>query len=323
MKDTIILGSNKSAEEYISMLSDMKNIRIKGYIDPDDSLNYNMFGDFIKTMEIIEQGDLFILGNQVHSIDIDVLKHMIRFGKHILIDGLRNWSSYEINELEKLRRESQTVFQFGNTLNGKPLVTTAFQYIRKPRLVKVEKFSTAPKPGQFDHWIFNQLAEEIDLVCRIMNSGIRTISARPMFLFGKDPDLLNIQMEFDNDAICQIALGRAIEEGTHSIQVFQQEKLFHLDFTQNLLSETKNQDPSHQLMLEIEPLSPEKYSDNLPTVTIEKPIMHFDSRKMELKNFIENIEKRLTPLSNLEHLKDVSDICEWISEKVKRRYQSV
>jgi hypothetical protein len=211
MKDTIILGSNKSAEEYISMLSDMKNIRVKGYIDPDDSLNYNMFGDFIKTMEIIEQGDLFILGNQVHSIDMDIIKHMVRFGKHILIDGLRNWSSYEINELEKLRRESQTVLQFGNTLYSKPLVTTAFQFIRKPRLVRLEKYSTAPKPGQFDDWIFNQLAEEIDLVCRIMNSGVRTISARPMFLFGKDPDLLNIQMEFDNDAICQVSLGRAIE----------------------------------------------------------------------------------------------------------------
>jgi hypothetical protein len=323
MKDTIILGSNKSAEEYISMLSDMKNIRVKGYIDPDDSLNYNMFGDFIKTMEIIEQGDLFILGNQVNSIDIDVLKHMIRFGKHILIDGLRNWSTHEINELEKLRRESQTVFQFGNTLHGKPLVTTAFQYIRKPRLVKVDKYSVAPKPGKFDQWIFNQLAEEIDLVCRIMNSGIRSISARPMFLFGNDPDLLNIQMEFDNDAICQISLGRAIEEGTHSIQIFQQEKLFHLDFDKNFLTETRNQEPSDQLMLDIEPTSPEKIKEQIPTVTVEKNIMHFDSRKMELKNFLENIDKRLTPLSNLEHLKDVSDICEWISEKVKRRYQSV
>jgi hypothetical protein len=323
MKDTIILGSNKSAEEYISMLSDMKNIRIKGYIDPDDSLNYNMFGDFIKTMEIIEQGDLFILGNQVNSIDIDVLKHMIRFGKHILIDGLRNWSTHEINELEKLRRESQTVFQFGNTLHGKPLVTTAFQYIKKPRLVKVDKYSVAPKPGKFDQWIFNKLSEEIDLVCRIMNSGIRSISARPMFLFGNDPDLLNIQMEFDNDAICQISLGRAIEEGTHSIQIFQQEKLFHLDFDKNLLTETRNQEPSDQLMLDIEPTSPEKIKEKIPTVTVEKNIMHFDSRKMELKNFLENIDKRLTPLSNLEHLKDVSDICEWISEKVKRRYQSV
>ncbi len=323
MKDTIILGSNKSAEEYISMLSDMKNIRVKGYIDPDDSLNYNMFGDFIKTMEMIEQGDLFILGNQVNSIDIDVLKHMIRFGKHVLIEGLRNWSTHEINELEKLRRESQTVLQFGNTLNSKPLVTTAFQYIRKPRLVKLEKYSSAPKPGQFDQWIFDQLAEEIDLVCRIMNSGIRTISARPMFLFGKDPDLLNIQMEFDNDAICQISLGRAIEEGSHSIQVYQQEKVFHIDFAKNSLTETKNQDPSDQLTLDIEPLSPEIKEEKLPTITLEKSIMHFDARKMELRNFIENIEKRLTPISNLEHLKEVSDVCEWISEKVKRRYQTV
>jgi hypothetical protein len=65
------------------------------------------------------------------------------------------------------------------------------------------------------------LAQELDLIHRIIDSNIRSISARPMFLFGQHTDLLNIHIEFDNDAICQISLGRAIEENTHKIRIFQ------------------------------------------------------------------------------------------------------
>ena len=46
MKKTIILGSNKSVDEYAALLRDSKDVELTGYIDPDDSLNYNMFGDY-------------------------------------------------------------------------------------------------------------------------------------------------------------------------------------------------------------------------------------------------------------------------------------
>ena len=246
MKKIIILGSNKSVDEYAALLKDSSDVTLKGYIDPDDSLNYNMFGDFIKILEIIQTGDSFIIGNQVNNLSFDVICQMMKFGKHIFIDGYRDWSSHEIEILQKLRRESETIFQFGNTLYSLPLFTTSLQYLKKPRFVKLEKHCQAPKTGEFNRWIFNQLAQELDLINRIVDSSIRSISARPMFLFGEHTDLLNIHIEFDNDAICQISLGRAIEEKTHKIRVFQHEKLFHIDFHENELTEfrlTSNDDP--------------------------------------------------------------------------------
>jgi hypothetical protein len=39
MKKTIILGSNKSVDEYAALLRDSKDVELTGYIDPDDSLN--------------------------------------------------------------------------------------------------------------------------------------------------------------------------------------------------------------------------------------------------------------------------------------------
>lgn len=321
MKKIIILGSNKSVDEYAALLKDSRDVSLKGYIDPDDSLNYNMFGDFIKILEIIQTGDSFIIGNQVNNLSFDVICQMMKFGKHIFIDGYRDWSSHEIEILQKLRRESETIFQFGNTLYSLPLFTTSLQYLKKPRFVKLEKHCQAPKTGEFNRWIFNQLAQELDLINRIVDSNIRSISARPMFLFGEHTDLLNIHIEFDNDAICQISLGRAIEENTHKIRVFQQEKLFHIDFHENELTEYRLTSNEEQLSLDIE--TPHNQHDNQQFISIKRNIMPYDVKKMELRNFFENIDKKLTPLNHLDNLETVANICEIICEKVKRKYQSV
>jgi hypothetical protein len=321
MKKIIILGSNKSVNEYAALLKDSRDVTLKGYIDPDDSLNYNMFGDFIKILEIIQTGDSFIIGNHVNNLSFDVICQMMKFGKHIFIDGYRNWSSHEIDILQKLRRESETIFQFGNTLYSLPLFTTSLQYLKKPRFVKLEKHCQAPKPGEFNRWIFNQLAQELDLIHRIIDSNIRSISARPMFLFGQHTDLLNIHIEFDNDAICQISLGRAIEENTHKIRVFQQDKLFHIDFHENELTEFRLTSNDEQLSLEIE--APHNQNDNQQFISIKRNIMPYDVKKMEIRNFFENIDKKLTPLNQLDNLETVANICEVICEKVKRKYQAV
>jgi hypothetical protein len=321
MKKIIILGSNKSVNEYAALLKDSRDVTLKGYIDPDDSLNYNMFGDFIKILEIIQTGDSFIIGNHVNNLSFDVICQMMKFGKHIFIDGYRNWSSHEIDILQKLRRESETIFQFGNTLYSLPLFTTSLQYLKKPRFVKLEKHCQAPKPGEFNRWIFNQLAQELDLIHRIIDSNIRSISARPMFLFGQHTDLLNIHIEFDNDAICQISLGRAIEENTHKIRVFQQDKLFHIDFHENELTEFRLTSNDEQLSLDIE--APHNQNDNQQFISIKRNIMPYDVKKMEIRNFFENIDKKLTPLNQLDNLETVANICEVICEKVKRKYQAV
>jgi hypothetical protein len=142
-----------------------------------------------------------------------------------------------------------------------------------------------------------------------------------MFLFGQHTDLLNIHIEFDNDAICQISLGRAIEENTHKIRVFQQDKLFHIDFHENELTEFRLTSNDEQLSLEIE--APHNQNDNQQFISIKRNIMPYDVKKMEIRNFFENIDKKLTPLNQLDNLETVANICEVICENVKRKYQAV
>ena len=322
MKKVILLGSSLTTQEYTNELARFNGVKVVGYIDPDDSGNQNTFDNFFQMMDLIQKGDAFIVSRDVITLDFEVIRQMIRFGKHVFIDGFREWSCGEIEEIEKLRNESRTVFQFGNTLFGLPIISSALQLINKPRFIRVEKHGPVPKKGQFDNWIFENLSEEFDLMQRIMKSPMRSISARPMFLFGEDPDLLNVHIEFHNDAICHLSVGRAIAKNTHRFQVYQKENMLEIDLAENQLSESRMSIPTDQLSLEME-FYPDQNINNENRVTLERHISPYNVRKLDLQSFIENIDKQQSPSSNLTHLLEVADMIEVVCEKVKRRYQAL
>jgi hypothetical protein len=205
-------------------------------------------------------------------------------------------------------------------LHNKPLFTSALQLVKKPRYIKLEKHCHPPVAGEFAAWMHTNLFQEIDLIQRTMSCRVRSISARPMFLFGSQTDLLNIHLEFDNDAIAQISAGRAMEPGTYGLKIFQQDRLFLLNFTNHELIEYRTATQTDQLSLSADFDHPE-----LPPelIKIERQVMPFDTWKMELRNFHENIDKGLTPLTNLDHAMEVCGTCEWAIEKIQRKYQDL
>jgi len=133
---------------------------------------------------------------------------------------------------------------------------------------------------------------------------------------------LNIHIEFHNDAICHFSVGRAIDKNIHRIRVYQPETLLSIDLKGNNLEESRMKGETEQLSLDLD-IQNSNIDNNPEMVTLERHVMLYDHRVKDLTNFFENIDKRLTPLSTLDHLMGVADICEVVCEKVKRRYQSL
>ena len=319
----IVLGSEKKAHIYQHLLGQLPGYELVGFFDPDDAANVDMLGGLMHSLELSSKADVFFLDRHVRHVQAEWMGHFIKMGKSVFIDGFRNWGLDELEQLEKWRLEAQGVVQFAHVLYNKPLFTSAMQLIRKPRFIKIEKHCNAPKAGQFSSWLFEQLSQEFDLIQRSIQSSVRQVMARPLFLFGDNPDLLNIHIEFDNDAVAHIAVGRAIEPGMHKLRVFQADRLYHLDFSSQEIAEFRPSQPDIQPQLNLE--SDWNPADNQIAEFSEIPrtIMPFDSWKMELRNFQENCQLGLTPTTHLEHIIDSRQLCDWISERVQRKYQEV
>jgi hypothetical protein len=104
------------------------------------------------------------------------------------------------------------------------------------------------------------------------------------------------------------------------LKIFQQDRLFLLNFSNHELVEYRNAEHAEQLSLSADFDHPE-----LPPelIKIERQVMPFDTWKMELRNFHENIAQNLSPLTHLEHALEVCNTCEWAIEKIQRKYQDL
>ncbi|MFZ9969922.1 MAG: hypothetical protein ACO3GK_01280 [Bacteroidia bacterium] len=319
----IVLGSAKKAHIYQHLLEQMPEYTLVGFFDPDDASNVDMLGGLMHSFELANKADVFFIDRHVKHVQSEWLGHFIKMGKSLFIDGFRPWGLDELEQLENWRAEAQGTLQFGHVLFNKPLFTSALQYIRKPRFLRLEKHCGAPKPGQFSAWLFEQLAQEFDLIQRSIGSNIRQVMARPLFLFGDNPDLLNIHLEFDNDAVAHISLGRAIEPGTHKLRIFQADRLYHLDFSRQEIAEFRPSNPENQPQLDLDGQWDPSDSQIAEFSEIPRHIMPFDSWKMELRNFHENCRLGLSPNTQLEQLIASRKLCDWISERVQRKYHEV
>jgi hypothetical protein len=103
------------------------------------------------------------------------------------------------------------------------------------------------------------------------------------------------------------------------MKIYQQDKLFSLDFVENTLNEYRQTENRDQLSI-LEDSDAEQQQE---LTLIQRPVIPFDSWKMEFRNFEENIIKGLTPLTSLENLLEVNRLSSLITEKVQRRYHEV
>ena len=324
MHNSILIGSKRKSEIFENLLANNGNFKLLGFIDPDDSSNYNFLGDFIVAMEYAQKADVFFVDRSVDALPFDLIANLVKFGKHIFFDGYRHWEFGCWESLQKYSSESGSIIHFSHVLHNKPLFTSASQLLKKPRFIKIEKYCVPPVNGKLSAWFFQHLFQEIDLILRTINSTVRSIHARPIFLFGNQADLLNIQLEFSNDAIAVISVGRAVEPGTFVMNIYQKDRLFSVDFSENTLKEFRTLENTSQLTLH-EELSNVINTENdvKQLVKIDRSVMPFDPWKMEIRNFQENIEKRLTPISGIDNGFEVTFLVEQIIERIQRKYQEV
>lgn len=320
MIKTIVIGSQAKSVFYRNQLQNSGLFEYVGYYNPDEiNSNFNLAGQYIFNLELMSKAQVFVVDRHLEQIPFDLLMDLARNGKHILIDGFSIHNFHEVESLLKIQEESGSCIHLANVLHNKPLFTTAAQFVRKPRYIKIEKHSNTPLHGEFESWMFKNIGQELDWVLRMTGARVRSVIAKPMFLFGTRPDLINIHLEFENDAICHINVGRAMDPKTHKLRIYQQDRFYTINVADNDITEYRPQNLSEQLSF----LEPEQPNHVTEYTEINRSVMPFDLWAMELRNFRENIDKKLSPITGLRHLADATDLNARLVEKVQRRYLEV
>ena len=92
MLKSVVIGSKRKVEIFEHLLATVNGFDLVGFVDPDDSQNISMLGEFMFALEIASMGDVFFVDRHVKNLPFDVICNLVKMGKHIFFDGYRNWN---------------------------------------------------------------------------------------------------------------------------------------------------------------------------------------------------------------------------------------
>lgn len=193
--------------------------------------------------ELLYHNDAIIINDLMHASFND-LEHIIRHCKHVFVSQSFPLSEEQLLTLHKLAEEAQVVVQMGfqhrfthffNAIKNKNIV---------PRLIENSHFIKFKRRSTHLSIISDVLLEDLDLIMSKVNSDIRSINATGVGVIYKDPDIINIRIEFQNACIANISGSKIAIKDIHKTRFYQNNSYYTVDHLNNNIKVFNSNDAS-------------------------------------------------------------------------------
>jgi predicted dehydrogenase len=74
------------------------------------------------------------------------------------------------------------------------------------------------------------MVHDLDIVCTIFNSKVKSVSASGAMVYSPTPDIANARIEFESGAVANVTASRVSLQSDRSMKVFQQDACIAVDF---------------------------------------------------------------------------------------------
>lgn len=213
----------------------------------------------------------------------EVAKLFLENGVHVLLEKPITTTVAEAEELIKIAKDKNVVFQIGHLERFNPALIAMQEVLDKP--IFIESLRIAPfKIRATDvSVVLDLMIHDIDLVQHLVGSEIKDIRANGAPVLSKHLDIANARIEFENGCVANVSASRVSSKMKRQMRVFQHDAFFSGDLQNKTLSihrKGKN---------EMFPGVPEIVRENLA-------LADADALLEEIKAFLASIENGSAPL---------------------------
>jgi hypothetical protein len=316
MIKTGVFASKRRIEHYEQQFQSLAAVSLAGYLDPDDPANLDPSGNLLYLEDLMQRVDAVIIDRYTGPLPAGLFNSLLKRGKHVMLDGFLLSDLTELHALKELNHEARVVFQVSGALASKPVFKAAEPQMQQVQLVKLEKFTPSLAVGNFARWLHFTTCNEIDLALRLIKSDVKALKAKPVFMFGNQPDLINVHAEFHNGAVFQMNFGRIPSETGCLMRVFSRDRYYKLHLDQGSWSECKvAETPQMSFDMDDVPAPPVNQLSE-----VEKAVPWFDAGKADLRHFADNILLDRKPETGLEELYNVSALIQQVKHQLSRNF---
>ena len=301
-----VLGVGHLGKIHLKCLAGLEDIfEVIGFYDPDDSNSNKATEKYgVRRFENLEE--LMTATDAVNIVTpttthFELAANAIRNGKHLFIEKPLTHTLEEAEKLRELAKAHPVKIQIGHVERFNPAYLAIKDSVLDPMFIEGHRLAAFNPRGTDVSVILDLMIHDLDIVLKVVNSEIKTVSASGVAVVSDSPDISNVRLEFENGCVANLTASRISLKQMRKIRLFQKDAYISLDFLEKEAQIVKMyykgapNVPPDTGFLEIETQNGTKL------ITMEMPEkQEINAIQTELRTFGESILNNTEPVVPLE-----------------------
>mgnify|MGYP000023422600 CR=1 FL=1 len=238
-----IFGVGYLGKIHLTNWKEIKDVEIIGFYDPSDK-NAAVVADEFKLKRFTSIAKLIDASDAVDIVapttsHYSLCKAAILKSKHVFVEKPLAHLLEEAKELLKLSKEANIKFQVGHVERFNPAFLALKNEELVPMFIEVHRLAQFNPRGTDVSVILDLMIHDIDIILKLVNSNVKSISANGVSVMSDTPDIANVRIEFDNGCVANLTSSRISVKKMRKMRLFQKNAYIGIDFLEKKTEITK------------------------------------------------------------------------------------
>lgn len=229
-----LIGVGRMGQFHLNVINQINSINLTGIYDTDkkhlneisSKYNLNSFGSLEET---IDECDAVIIASPT-KFHFDIAKKSVQKGKHVLVEKPMTENYIQAQELEKIVKEKNIIFQVGHVERFNGAVQELHHIIENPYLIEARRLAPFTPRITDVGVVFDIMIHDLDIVTSLVKKPLIRFSANGKRIKTKNEDIASALLEFEGNTIATISASRVTQEKIRTLAISTEEAYFILDY---------------------------------------------------------------------------------------------
>ena len=238
-----VFGVGYLGKFHLNNWKEINDAEVIGFYDPSDEnavavSNQYQIKRFTSISKLIDSCDAVDIVAPT-TFHYALCKAAILKSKHVFVEKPLANTLEEAKELLKLAKEANIKFQVGHVERFNPAFLALKDQELTPMFIEVHRLAQFNPRGTDVSVILDLMIHDIDIILKLVNSNVKTMSANGVSVMSDTPDIANVRIEFDNGCVANLTSSRISMKKMRKMRLFQKNAYITIDFLEKKTEITK------------------------------------------------------------------------------------
>ena len=299
-----VVGVGHHGQHHVRILSEMKEVSLIGVADVNDkrasevAVQYGI-KSFLDIREVFDQVDAVVVAVPT-SAHVEVALPFLENGVDVLVEKPIAASLLEADQLLSASKDLDVLLGVGHTERFNPAIAVASPLIIKPRFVEVHRLGVFQERSLDINVIYDLMIHDLDVLLALVSSEVVSVEAVGVAVLSKNTDIANARIRFNSGCIANVTASRISRDRVRKIRFFQEDSYVSIDYAAQQVEAYTVLPKEGRSVIKGGSLN----------IKNEEPLVR------ELRDFVESVQMRRSPLVSGLSGRDALDLATKIEEKM-------